>query len=386
MKTQDFATRTEMREQENVSRDGYFPIGIDIGYSGTKVICPNKIFAFPSFAIRAREQLLGVVTEDNENDIYYRSSDAPDEVWAVGRAAEKRVSDKDTTSASERLFTRSRYDSSVYQIVVSTALGLAMMPNAFGSSEGKKIVVQTGLPAQYLGDTKDIVAAFAGTRKFDLKIGPASEWKHYEITLGQNDVQVMSQPVGTILSVAIDDAGNPVPDLQDVYVKRTLVVDPGFLTMDTVSLANGGIAGMETFDDLGMHEVLRRTCEEIRKQYGVEVRVSTMQPHLESGSITVYDRKAHKGQNVDFGNILEEKCAEVARDAVKRIDDTYDYMDGYDYLIVTGGTGDAWYQALYSTYKDVPEIHILRGNENSTLPMIYSNVRGYYLGLVGSLE
>jgi hypothetical protein len=49
-------------------------------------------------------------------------------------------------------------------------------------------------------------------------------------------------------------------------------------------------------------------------------------------------------------------------------------------MIVTGGTGDAWMPIIRENMKDMETVTIIGGNENEPdLPMVYSNVRGYFL-------
>ena len=52
----------------------------------------------------------------------------------------------------------------------------------------------------------------------------------------------------------------------------------------------------------------------------------------------------------------------------------------YKYIIVSGGTGEAWYEMIKDALSKMNNLEILPGNLNSPdLPFIYANVRGYYL-------
>ena len=51
----------------------------------------------------------------------------------------------------------------------------------------------------------------------------------------------------------------------------------------------------------------------------------------------------------------------------------------YKYLIITGGTGAAWYDKIKDYLKGMHTLQIIPGNVNDNTSMIYSNVRGYYL-------
>lgn len=59
----------------------------------------------------------------------------------------------------------------------------------------------------------------------------------------------------------------------------------------------------------------------------------------------------------------------------------------HDYLVVAGGTGDAWYDYIKDYYGGMDNLTIIPGNQNDTsLPFIFSNVRGYYMFMLGDLR
>ena len=51
----------------------------------------------------------------------------------------------------------------------------------------------------------------------------------------------------------------------------------------------------------------------------------------------------------------------------------------YDYLIVTGGTGEAWFDIINEYFKNMETLTIVRGSQNDDLPGVFANVRGYYM-------
>ena len=48
-------------------------------------------------------------------------------------------------------------------------------------------------------------------------------------------------------------------------------------------------------------------------------------------------------------------------------------------LVITGGTGAAWYDMYADYFKGMKGLQVIPGNCNDGLPMMYSNVRGYYM-------
>ena len=88
-----------------------------------------------------------------------------------------------------------------------------------------------------------------------------------------------------------------------------------------------------------------------------------MQNALKKGYVTVLDKRRMVNKKERFEDLLEKNTKDVCMEAMQKLVSLYNYMQNHDYMIVTGGTGNAWY------------------------PMIreYSNVRGYYYSLVSML-
>lgn len=391
MDTKAFRTKTMMIERANVSSPDKWGVAIDIGYSGVKLFAPNIIACFPAFAVQSRGTILNIVTDDTKNQILYRDDeDSP--VWLVGKAAQDSISREDPDTSSMSIFGRQRYYSDMYRVLSNVALGLACSKNTYGDPAGKPIFVETGLPNSYIRvDSPAIKDVFEGLHSFDLKVG-GRNWEHYDLAIARGNVAVMPQPMGTLLSVATGDDGQMRSEANLYYSSSTLICDPGFGTMDCFSLRGGSMDKMETFDTLGMKEVLLETTQKIYEKHGMEIPVPAIQPYLEKGTVPIQNRKQRFSTNLAFGDILEETSREVAERAMEKIDEIYDMVD-FNYLILTGGTGEAWYPYFKEAYKGMSNLTIIPGNQNTMgiilddnghpapLPFIFSNVRGYYMAI-----
>ena len=73
-------------------------------------------------------------------------------------------------------------------------------------------------------------------------------------------------------------------------------------------------------------------------------------------------------------------------EALKTIDGFYNYLQNQDYLVITGGTGAAWFNYIKEYYKDLETLTIIDGASNDNLPSIFSNVRGYYMQQLNNLK
>ena len=167
---------------------------------------------------------------------------------------------------------------------------------------------------------------------------------------------------------------------------KLLVLDPGFSTCDCFSIQGRAVVDQQTFNDLGMKEVLLRTSKDIRRNYNVQVLLPKMQEILQNGSVIKLDKKTMSTTEYNIADMLEKNSADVCQEMLARIDHSYNYMLDYDVLIVAGGTGDAWYDQIQQHYKNIKRLVITTGVQNDTLPNTFANVRGYYLSLVMALK
>lgn len=387
MDTKDFRTKTILIDHQNPSVEENWGISIDIGYSGTKLFSPNRVACFPSFASPVDGSLLSMGIND-AGKILYRDCDSG-RIWKVGKSAQDVISVQDPDQVSNAIYGRQRYFNPMYLVIARTALGIACSVNEYGNPDGRKVHLQTGLPNSYLrSDTPLIKEALAGMHVFDLKIG-AGEWEHYEIRLDISDIKVMQQPIGTLLSVSSGPDLMPTETSMDYFTSLVAICDPGFGTFDSFSLKDGEMNGIETSMDFTMQKILAETGEEIFQKYHVEIPVPAMQKYLEQGYVTQFDRKARQGKNVSFADILAECNRRIAMQAIDKLSELYNYLIDYKYLILTGGTGEAWYPYFKEEFSGMPNLTVVPGNQNTEgylpgsdgekLPFIFSNARGYYI-------
>ena len=204
------------------------------------------------------------------------------------------------------------------------------------------------------------------------------------------NVNVMSQPNGTLMSVAMDNDGRTIPEAKKYFQSNIVIFDAGFGTLDFFDIKNRAVGSMEkTFDELGMKEVLLRTGEKIKAKYGMVIRPSAMQKCLEEGVIMIRKRTRDRvsSNTVPFGDLLEEASNEVCTEAIDKMMNIYSGLFDYDYLILTGGTSAAWEEQIKDYYRDMERLIVMSGNINCPdLDLIFTNVRGYYMYLINSLR
>ncbi len=374
MGTKKFRTKTNFIERDNGIVDGVWENAIDIGYSAVKLMSPNVVASFPSYARRVKDdfQFAGSAPQ---SAILYRDLNT-DEMWVVGEVAQNLISSNDTSDSEASLYGRDRYFNDMFNVISNVGLGVGMRGNMYGEPKNCRHVVQTGLPERYMGDEGLLRESLSGPHAFALKVGDR-DWETFSFDLDARDIYVISQPRGTLFSVIIDNAGEFIPEAKSIMDSSVLILDPGFGTCDIFSIREGTVDHGETFSDLGMKRVLQETSKLIRENYGVDIPVPAMQKNLETGMVRKFDKRALTTKDYPFDNLLNTACDKVCEEALLRMASSFNLSE-FDHIIITGGTGAAWYRRLEERLKGMSDLNIIKGNQNDTLDFIYSNVRGYY--------
>lgn len=386
IQTQAFKTKTILLPRENPKTEKYWGISIDVGYSSVKIFSPNMIASFPSYAKQVpfgtADHPIGglektcIAYRDENNNEYFVGAIAQDSV---------KVGDSDNSTAS--LYVRNRYFSPEFKVISRVGLALGMMRNVHGDPSGKILHVQTGLPPEYLStDSSDLKYCFEGHHEFSVKLG-ANPWITYSFDVLPENIEIMPQPMGTLISIATDKNGGQLPDAKKYFSSNLIIVDPGFGTLDTFDIKNHYLSNSKTWDNLGMHRVMKETSNLIKERYDTVIPVPAMQKLLGDGYFkTKFDPKTRQVKTVDFTDILAEANKKVCAEALVTIDGFYNYLQDEDYLVVTGGTGAAWFDMIKDYYSGIETLKIISGAQNDNIPAIFSNVRGYYMSQLNSLK
>lgn len=376
--TKDFRIKTKFYKRPNGTIGDLWICGIDIGYSSVKTFSPNSVNIFPSFAILDNSKEIGT---PKDTFIKYKDLKTGD-TWIVGDVAQSNIKQNDTSYTENSLYGRERYDDPMFLVLVNTAIGLSCMKNDYGDPAGKNIKIETGLPSMYLDRDKDLLKqSFIGERRFSLKVGSGKEVV-FNINLKENDIDVMEQPMGTLMSIAIDDNHKFVSKANNYFNKNVIIFDGGHGTLDTFVIKNNRVVDKQTFPEYSMKQVLKNTINKIRENLQIDVSPVAIQNSLETGSIMKYDRFSSK--SIPINDILEKENNKVFEKAIEQIGRIYSLFE-FDYFVITGGTGAAWSNKIKDKLKNIEGLEFIDGNTNDpTLPQDFSNARGYYMYLYQS--
>ena len=381
--TKAFKTRSEIIEKKlpringNNQYKGKTIVALDIGYSGVKGASPNRVFTFPSYAKKTPKDL-DVVGKVRPSDIQLRN-DKTGECWLVGQAAETMMDQVDIESTTDAsLYTRYRYDSEVFKVLAMTGMALGL----WGTGSGNDIYLQPGLPATYKDrDEGKIVSALCGDYAVSIKVG-SGDWVPFQFTLDENHIDVMEQPQGTLCATAYDN-GVVSQMGKDILRSNSIILDIGFGTEDIFSIRSGYKNAHQTYSDTGMRAVFEDVIKQLQadhKNYALETKIFELQRYMENGEVPYFDADEFQMHNLPFADILEEKNREICDKSIRRLMQDYGNLVGYNYLIVTGGTGESRFEQIKEMLSGLPTLQVLPGNLNTQdLAFSYSNVMGYYM-------
>ena len=388
-KSKEYMTKTLIIDQKNpIANDDWY-MALDIGFSAVKGFSNNKIYCFPAYARRIDDPQ-SLITSLEPYDILYKDN-STGEVWAVGDFAQKMITSNETSDSEEVLYNRNRYDDPIFRVLISTGMAIGMQHNRFGGyAEGQGIKIQTGLPPKYIAsDGQRIIDAFTGVYDFSLKIGTGA-WTLYRFEIKTENMQkIMAQPMGTLFSISTSSDGTLLPEAKNYFGKNVLIFDGGFGTLDTYNIRNKSVQpDSQTFDNLGMKRVFQETVKEIGKIYHTEIKVAELQNYLENGEVKIFEKnketKKIQSKYKPFEEMLIQSSMKVCDIALDKCETVYNNLFDHDYLVVTGGTGEAWLPYIQDRYAEMQTLKIINGNRNNTLPFTFSNVRGYYLYMINA--
>ena len=350
----------------------FWIIAVDIGFSSVKGLAPNKRFCFPSYVKKMNSSLMSI----DEEDIYYRDKDG---TYLIGTKAQDLVR-ADDTNDTDSSFDRNRYFTKEFVILARTAVAIGLMNNEERGNQGQlRPFVQTGLPAAYLkADAPKIKAAFSQPGTYEIKIG-SGKWLQFENTLKSSDINVTSQPAGTLNSILFDDNGEPRKQARQIMEKNIIIADIGFGTFDPYGVVNREKVLEESINNLGMKRVLEVASEYIYKEFNMDIKIPQMRKCMKDGYFKIVDIQQMTSKKIPLDNYIERACKEVATQAATKLYEMAGYFQDYDILVVTGGPGAAWFDYFKEALAGMEDLEIIPGHDGNELPVYYATARGYYM-------
>ncbi len=370
--TKSFSTQSEIRTKVGIPKaGGMHVIGLDMGYSAPKGFHENGNFVFPNYCKKINGDIFGELTK---NDLIHTNI-ATGEKHCVGNMAMKSLNEESVV-AEDAIFGRNHYLDPSFMVTFETALGISLWDI---KTDGSDVFLQTGLPPEYMvRDAGLLRSVIVGNHTFKLSIGQVT--KTFDVTITDDHVDIMSQPMGTLNSLLYDENGCRVSNAQELMRSNLMIFDGGFGTLDKfIIIANE--ASKTTDGNLGMKRVMEETRKMIQEDFDITISIPAMQKILKTGKFSVNDMLSFSEKEYPVDSYLERANQLVCNEALESI---REYVFKINYLIMTGGTGEAWFED-FKTRLSGAKVKVIRGNQNSNLPAIYSNARGYYFNRITKL-
>lgn len=349
------------------------PIGLDVGFSSTKIFSIFGFHKFPSVVKKIPKNKLKDIKYPDNNYIIIKLNER--NYYLVGDSVVNRTSDEITNE--DTLFTQNRLNSKENLILNRTGIALALMQDDFSFIENPSIRLCLGLPEKYVEThQQEYIDLLKGHHNFEIKIGN-NDWKEIDFSIKEENIYVISQPFGTLLSLASDIKGKIINESL-LQSGRTLLYDGGFGTIDDFLIENGAIVNSNTDDSLAMKSVFEEIKEEINEQTNENIQVHKLNYYMKQKDERFIWYKGNQKFNID--PVVQKSVCNFAQDNIEILESRYRGFNNVDCIVMTGGTGKAFYP-YFKMY--IPKEIILAEVENSEDPnedfdCVYANSVGFF--------
>lgn len=323
-----------------------FVLGLDIGYSNLKIAYGNsekgemttKLLPAGAGHINLMPRTLHSGVDDDVITVLI-----DDETWVAGvepsrlQGWERELHDNYTTT-------------NVYKALFHAALLIS------GETVIDRLV--TGLPvSQALDETtrKSLIERLIGNHQVTPKR-----------TVEVKEVVVVPQPVGAYMDIVSNTTDQETLDA--VTEGKTVVIDPGFFSVDWVALDEGEVHYHSSDTSLkAMSRLLEAANNLIRDDHGGAPGVSTLEKQIRAGK----DHTMVFGRKVALPEYIEKASELVSQDALTAMRSTMrDEGMNADVVLMAGGGAQAYEAAAQALF---PNSNIVTPKE-----AVLSNARGFW--------
>lgn len=363
-------------------------IAVDPGFDSMKVVANGIVFKFPFNVVETDERKM---TDYRLRDDFMLYQDNTRGTYRVGQYARELVFDN--KAQVDSFYTEQRFISEEFQVGLNTAIALSIEKNGLCDEQGDlNIHLMVALPHSCRETyAPTITGLAAGTHMFKLRCGQGKD-KVFCFHIAEKNVRTVSQTIAAILGETSDDAGN-VDEEKFFYLSNgpTLVLDGGYYTMGMVVVSRGGsVDESKTESDTqhamsNVNQLIANTIKDKRpdiNHYAIEYLLGK-----DDGIIRyMADGKAAA---IDLREIRRDKVKEVCTSLINYLDNKYNNLLDFKYVLVTGGTGAVFYKQLLDFYSsagllDSEHLMLTTGMLNDKqYPVEFAITIGAYKGLKG---
>jgi len=281
-------------------------IGLDIGYAATKIVAAlDRRASFPSV----------VGTPD-------KARFSLDSTSAILLEEPRRVLVGADAVLQSRHITR-REDRRWIESNEWYTLALAAMTEITTGTRAEMNIV-TGLPISFYDDRDAVQARLAGQHRVQREDRPAQQFN-------VNDVRVIPQPFGALLSVALDNGGKIVD--HDMATGNVGVIDIGGKTTNLLAVSSLSEINRETASvGVGAWSVVRALRAWMAREYpDLDLRDHQVAEVVQARLLTYY------GEQVEVGDVIDDILEPMAGQVIAEATQLWNGAAGLKAILVAGG-------------------------------------------------
>lgn len=323
-----------------------FTVGLDIGYSNLKVAMGSgedgmstRVLPAGAGSIDLMPRGVGSVLASDFIQVVLPDGSR----WAAGV-------EPDRLQGWER---------ELHQDYKSTQPYLALFYAALLMTERTTVdLLVTGLPVSQAVDEKQR-SELASLLKGEHQIAPK---RRVEV----KEVMVVPQPVGAYMDLVQSTQSEDM--IGAIQEGRTVVIDPGFYSVDWVTLAEGEVHYRSSGSSLkAMSRLLQVANDLIHADHGGAPGVEKIEKALRSSKSSLY----LFGQQLDLSEYIDKASKSVSREALTSMRKTMrDDGMNVDVVLVTGGGASNYIEAATELF---PKSKIVQSEAS-----VLSNARGFW--------
>lgn len=372
-------------------------IAIDPGFDSMKVIANGQHFKFPFSAVETDERKMSDYG-GRRGFILYK--DASGATWRVGQYARSLMFENKNQQEDplRNFYTEERFISAEATVGILSAIAKAInLTGLYDEQKDLDIRLIVALPHAVRNKyASTIVGLVSGEQRYYMTFEDDAE-RLYHFTIKESNVMTVSQTIAAILGETSDDNGY-INEEKYFYLSNgpTLVIDGGYYTVGLVPVSRGGSVDDDRAESDTSHAMknvnlaIAKEIAEVRpdiKHYAVEYLLSQGE-----GGIRYMDKEQGKVVTIDLASIREKKLRTICDSFIHYLNEKYDDLLDFRYILVTGGTGACFFSQLLDYYKGtglMDEEHMLLTTPtigSETLPIEFSIAAGAYKGLRGKIQ
>jgi plasmid segregation protein ParM len=272
-------------------------IGLDVGYGDTKAVCDNgRSTCFPSLIapaesirfkadVGAQVQVKGLTLRDTEEGDLF-----------VGELAARQGRPGSVRSPRDR----DRVADAIMLHLTDAALA-ALLPDV----EYTRAKITTGLPVDYYRDAEALATHLRGQHVIKVE--------GRRLMVDVDEVKVVPQPFGGLLSVLLDERGKLMADVAHLVQGRVGVLDVGMFTTDLIL-----VDGLEYIEagsgslEVGVSTVLEMLRKVLLDDHRVSYEPHQLEVALRRGWVVI------NGQTVKLNGLASDRLSVIAQSIESR--------------------------------------------------------------------